>query len=88
MNTENSSKDIGDKFQRDTKYYPGKLPRHFLDFDNKPELYKTYENPLEVISLPDPEFGNKAKLLPGEYGRIPDSPLQKRGKRRATEAEG
>lgn len=63
MNTDNSSKDIGDKFQRDTKYYPGKLPRHFLDFDNKPDLYKTYENPIDVISLPDPEFGNEAKLI-------------------------
>ncbi len=63
MNTENSSKEIGDKFQRDTKYYPGKLPRHFLDWNNKPELYKNYENPIDVISLPEPDFNNAAKLI-------------------------
>jgi SagB-type dehydrogenase family enzyme len=63
MNTENSSKDIGDKFQRETKYYPDKLPRHFMDWNNKPELYKSYENPIDVISLPEPDFNNEAKLM-------------------------
>jgi SagB-type dehydrogenase family enzyme len=63
MNSENSSKEIGDKFQSETKYYPGKLPRHFLDFNNKPSLYKDYENLIEVISLPEPEFKLEAKLI-------------------------
>ena len=63
MNTENSSKDIGDRFQLETKYFRHKMQRHFLDWDNKPYLYKTYENPLEVISLSEPEFNVEARLI-------------------------
>jgi len=63
MNNENSSRDIGDRFQLETKYYAGKLPRHFMDWNNKPELYKSYENPIDVISLPEPDFKNEAKLI-------------------------
>jgi SagB-type dehydrogenase family enzyme len=63
MSSENSSKDIGDKFQRETKYYPGELPRHFLEFQNKPKIYKDYESPLEVITLPEPDFSLDSKLI-------------------------
>jgi len=63
MNDDNSSKDIGDRFQLETKYQRGKLPRHFLDRDNKPKLYKDYENPIDVISIPEPDFNNEAKLM-------------------------
>ncbi len=62
-NEKNTSKDIGDRFQQKTKYQRNKLPRHFLDWDNKPMLYKDYENPIEIISLPEPEFRNEAKLM-------------------------
>jgi len=32
----------GDQFQRDTKYEPGKMQGHKLDFSAKPDLYKEY----------------------------------------------
>ena len=32
----------GDRFQRDTKYEPGKMPGHKLDWSAKPDLYKEY----------------------------------------------
>ena len=62
-NNDNSSKGIGDRFQQNTKYQRNRLPRHFLDWDNKPKFYKDYEHPLEVFSLPDPEFRDEAKLM-------------------------
>jgi SagB-type dehydrogenase family enzyme len=62
-NEKNTSKGIGDRFQQETKYQRGKMPRHFMDWNNKPELYKTYETPIEIISLPDPEFDNDATLM-------------------------
>jgi len=32
----------GDRFQRETKYEPGKMPGHKLDWGTKPDLYKEY----------------------------------------------
>jgi SagB-type dehydrogenase family enzyme len=34
--------DAGDRFQRETKYEPGKMPGHKLDWGTKPDLYKEY----------------------------------------------
>jgi len=34
--------DTGDRFQRETKYEPGKIPGHKLDFSAQPDLYKEY----------------------------------------------
>jgi len=34
--------DAGDLFQRETKYEPGKMPGHKLDWEAKPDLYKEY----------------------------------------------
>jgi len=46
----------GDLFQQKSKYTRKNLPRHFLDWANKPKTYKTYQDPLKKIKLPLPEF--------------------------------
>jgi len=48
----------GDDFQKKSKYKRGQLPRHYLDWDNKPNTYKEYPNSLDIIKLPDPKFNN------------------------------
>ncbi|MHA2185615.1 MAG: SagB/ThcOx family dehydrogenase [Promethearchaeota archaeon] len=35
------------------------MPQHQLDWDNKPEQYKTYLNAVKKIKLPNPEFDTK-----------------------------
>jgi SagB-type dehydrogenase family enzyme len=34
--------DIGDKYQQETKYEPGRMPRHRLVWESKPDVYKEY----------------------------------------------
>jgi SagB-type dehydrogenase family enzyme len=41
----------GDRFQQETKYEPGKMPGHKLDFSAKPDLYKEYPQ-AQKIELP------------------------------------
>ena len=41
----------GDRFQQETKYEPGKMPDHKLDWEAKPDLYKEYPQ-AEKIELP------------------------------------
>jgi SagB-type dehydrogenase family enzyme len=57
-NNIDKEKKYGDNFQQKSKYTRQNLPQHQLDWENKPETYKIYENPIEVISLPKPEFEN------------------------------
>ncbi len=45
--------DIGDRFQGETKYDPGKVPGRQLDWQAKPELYKEYT---EATKLDLPSF--------------------------------
>lgn len=40
--------DIGDRFQQETKYDPGRMPGHALDWQAKPELYKEYPETAKV----------------------------------------
>lgn len=47
---------FGDKFQQKSKYTRNNLPQHRLDWGNKPETYKTYQNPIKTIDLPEIEF--------------------------------
>jgi SagB-type dehydrogenase family enzyme len=49
-------KKYGDQFQENSKYIRGKLPKHYLDWINKPSTYKIYSDPLEVIELPKPNL--------------------------------
>lgn len=41
----------GNRFQQETKYEPGKMPGHKLDWGTKPDLYKEYPQ-AEKIELP------------------------------------
>jgi len=55
----NNNDKYGDFFQQRSKYYRGKLPRHSLDWKNKPKTYKYYEDAIEKIQLPTPKFNEK-----------------------------
>ena len=46
----------GDNFQLKSKYIRGNLPRHQLNWVEKPKIFKTYPNALKIVKLPDPEF--------------------------------
>lgn len=43
--------DVGDRFQRETKYDPRKMPGHSLEWRTKPEVYKDYPDAIK-IALP------------------------------------
>lgn len=45
--------DIGDRFQQETKYDPGRMPEHALNWQAKPELYKEYA---EAVKIELPSF--------------------------------
>ncbi|MFX1239008.1 MAG: SagB/ThcOx family dehydrogenase [Promethearchaeota archaeon] len=45
----------GDNFQQKTKYIRGNLPHH-LNWSNKPDTYKKYDNAIFRIKLPKPEI--------------------------------
>lgn len=50
----NESENIGDKFQEETKYFPNRMPVGGLNWDAKPELYKTYPNAKKIhLHKPD-----------------------------------
>jgi len=50
------SEKYGDNFQQKSKYDRNKLPRHALDWGNKPKTYKVYSNAIKKIKLPTPNF--------------------------------
>lgn len=52
---------IGDRFQQDTKYDPGKIPGHRLNWSAKPDVYKEYPQ-AEKIELPAFELGKAMSL--------------------------
>lgn len=39
---------VGDRFQQQTKYDPGNMPRHSLDWRIKPDLYKDYPEAAKI----------------------------------------
>lgn len=45
---------VGDSFQQLTKYSRDQMPKGGLDWDARPEKCKSYENPIETITLPVP----------------------------------
>jgi SagB-type dehydrogenase family enzyme len=61
---------IGDTFQKETKYYPGKMSGGYLDWSRKPEVYKTYPDstvkelpPVEPVTMPLHEVLQKRKSV-------------------------
>jgi SagB-type dehydrogenase family enzyme len=49
---------IGDRFQQETRYQRGQLPRGHLDWANKPEVYKRYPSAAKTpLSPPQTEGG-------------------------------
>jgi len=66
-------KDIGERFQQETKYDPGKIGGHSLDFRRRPEPFKYYEDPLSVMTLPKPDLSGE----PGLWSLL----LQRRSRR-------
>jgi SagB-type dehydrogenase family enzyme len=55
---ENDYEKYGDNFQQKSKYIRNELPRHALDWGNKPKTYKEYPGATKKIKLPEPEFDN------------------------------
>jgi SagB-type dehydrogenase family enzyme len=55
-------KDVGDRFQQETKYTPEKIGGHYLDWSRMPERYKDCGESFPKISLPDPKIEGKADM--------------------------
>jgi len=47
-------KGIGETFQEETKYFRDKMPRDFLDWSKKPDVYKKYQELTKITDLPEP----------------------------------
>jgi SagB-type dehydrogenase family enzyme len=58
----NSFEKFGEEFQQKSKYIRNQLPRHQLDWSNKPETFKKYPNAIDIIKLPDPEFDKEIRF--------------------------
>jgi SagB-type dehydrogenase family enzyme len=54
---------IGDRFQQETSYDPDKLKGHYLDWTRRPETFKTYEAPICIYPLPEPQLPEFFSLL-------------------------
>ena len=52
---------VGDIFQKETKYYRGRLPEGGLDWGSVPDTYKRYSESLR-IALPPPSFGQAVSI--------------------------
>jgi SagB-type dehydrogenase family enzyme len=55
------SEGIGDRYHRETKYYPDKMSGRRLDWSSKPSPYKEYPGSRR-IELPRPEAGKEMSL--------------------------
>ena len=54
-----NKENYGDNFQQKSKYQRNNLPQHYLDWEHKPNEYKTYPEAIKSIKLPDPQFDNE-----------------------------
>jgi len=52
----------GHNFQQKSKYIRNELPRHALDWGNKPKTYKEYSNTIKKIKLPEPKFDRSTEF--------------------------
>jgi SagB-type dehydrogenase family enzyme len=61
MEVEDVAEGIGDRYHRETKYYPDRMSGRGLDWSRKPSPYKEYPGSRR-IELPRPEAGKKMDL--------------------------
>ena len=45
----------GEEFQAATKYVRGGMPHKAVDFDHRPEQFKSYPDAIDVVALPEPD---------------------------------
>jgi len=53
---------IGERFHEETKYAPGRLGDHTLDWEKMPDTYKDYPSPISIRALPEPNTGSPANI--------------------------
>ncbi len=70
---------IGDRFQKETKYDPERMGRHSLDRENRPDQFKKYRSPAAVVSLP--------RVDPAKYRASLFEVLLKRRSRRSYDTD-
>ncbi len=46
---------VGDIYQESTKYRRHAMPVRLLEISSRPSMYKTYSNPVKVVTLPEAE---------------------------------
>ncbi|MBP1623744.1 MAG: SagB-type dehydrogenase domain protein [Acidobacteria bacterium] len=61
-NGQQEQRGIGEKFQQETKYFPDRMSGHSLDWEHRPERYKSYPESVPKIKLPEPKFGKDANF--------------------------
>jgi len=61
--------DIGDRFQKETKYDPDTLEGYGLDWSRRPKPYKEYRAPSVIIPLPSPDIEKESNLWQLLYRR-------------------
>lgn len=59
----------GDKFQQQSKYTRGNLPRHYLNWSTKPDTFKSYPDAEKIIELPKPKFNREIDFWKVILGR-------------------
>jgi SagB-type dehydrogenase family enzyme len=61
-NNQSEQSSIGEQFQQETKYFPDTLGGHHLDWEHRPERYKSYPDSTPRIKLPEPGFNRDASF--------------------------
>jgi len=62
LNETGEKQPIGERFQAETKYSPETIGGHSLDWEHKPERYKSYPESIRKLKLPEFQFSKDADL--------------------------
>lgn len=60
---------IGDTFQEETKYTPERIGGHTLDWETFPDPFKSHDDSIDRIALPQPQFTGDPDLWKALYKR-------------------
>lgn len=60
---------IGERFQQETKYHPGKLNGAGIDWSKKPSTFKDHASSLAIFPLPEPDITGDPNLWRLLYSR-------------------